>query len=602
MLGIYCRISGDKQGKTDYSIETQQKTGIELANSHNFEYQLYIDQGKSGTKFSGELEQLFNDLKEGKLHSIYAYDQSRFERNLDIWTALVANCKLYNVDIYLGNKKQDLEDDNSLFFSNLMSIVNNHYTRVSSSKLRKTYRDKIIKGKTHGRLPYGISRNANNEYIINEDELPTVKEIFRLAKIGYGTLKIAKILNQKGFNNRKNTVWQNSTVSGILKNKIYTGIKESYSNADSKIELISYELPFKIIEPHIFNEINSRLASSKRTKKSKYLYLLNELIICPSCGNFVTGRYRERDRSYKCIHFHSHLDKLQCKDAFGVSLPKLDTFILHLLFKTELLNFTVVESLKSNKELSSLIKELEFKSKELNLNNKKLNKYYNLFEDVENDGLDNNSIKNQIKSLIKIENELKNEIEELKFQIKRLENNSQLKTINDATEYFKSNYEFSKLQEFVHSIVESIKIHRSRDKKDYLIMVKLYSFDIELAYKTDKNLMSFYMLPFKDQHRKREFEDLFKHSFDIYFKEKLNKTLLQNYKSGENINDVNLVISDEAKVNYDDGTDYIDDMNMLMDILKEEYIDIIYNDLSVHLKKDELIHFNDPTYKKPIEI
>lgn len=595
-LGIYCRISSDKTDKVDYSIDTQRKIGHKLAESNDWLYKEYIDEGKSGTKFSGDLVRLMTDVKNGSLNCIYAFDQDRFERSLDIWTLIQTECLKYKVEIYLGDKLHDITDSKTLFFSNLHSLVNNFYSQITSEKLKLTFREKSINGKTHGQLPYGISRDANNKYIINEDELPTVKEIFRLAKIGYGTLKIAKILNQKGFKNRRNTVWQNSTVSGILKNKIYKGIKESNSNAEGKSVLITYKLPFNIIEPQVFDEINSRLISNKKTKKSKYLYLLNELIICTSCGNLVTGRYRERDRAYKCLHFHSHLDKLKCKDAFGVNLPRLDTFVIHLLFKTELLNLTVVESLKSNKDLISLKNEVESKGKELNKNNKKLNNYYKLFEDIENDGLDISSIKIQIKNFLKIESELKKQIEELNYLIGRLENNSQLKTINDASEYFKSNYEFSKLQEFVHSIVENIKIYRSDDKKDFLIMVKLYSFEIELAYKTDKNLMSFYMLPFSDKNRRREFEDLFKHSFDIYFKERLDKTLHQNYKSGENINDEKLGISNE------DGTDYEDDMNLFMDILKEDFIDIIYNDLSVHLKKDELIHFNDPIYKKPIEM
>ena len=43
-------------------------------------------------------------------------------------------------------------------------------------------------------------------------------------------------------------------------------------------------------------------------------------------------------------------------------------------------------------------------------------------------------------------------------------------------------------------------------------------------------------------------------------------------------------------------------MNLFKEILKEEYIDIIYKDLCINLKKEDLIHFNDPEYKKPIVI
>lgn len=595
-LGIYCRISGDKQGKTDYSIDTQKQLGRKLAESYGWLYKEYIDEGKSGTLLKGELLNLISDIKSGELHSVYSYDQSRLERSPEIWALLQAECVNNSVDLYLGNEKKDLTDPHVRFFSNLLSLVNNFYSQITSEKLKATYKEKMFKCKTHGMLPYGFSRNEDNEYIINEDEIPIVKEIFRLAKIGYGTLKIAKILNQKGFKNRRNTVWQNSTVSGILKNKLYKGIKETYSQADVKDEVIRYQLPFKIIEPFEFDEINLRLNPNKKTKKSKYLYLLNDLIICTSCGNLVTGRYRERDRTYKCIHFHSHLDRLQCKDAFGVNFPKLDTFILHMLFNTKLLNLTIVESLKSNKGLISLKNEVEIKEKELIKNNKNLKKYYQLFDEIESDEIDNISIKLKIKSLLKIESELKNQIEDLNYQIGRLENNSQLKTITEATEHFKSNYEFSKLSEFVHSIIETIKIYRSEDQNNYLILIKLYSFDFELAYKTNKQLMDFEFLPFVDENLKSEFEEHFKHSFDEYFKEKVKEILSSTFQEVNSNKDKKIEIVKES------GEDYEDDMNLFNDILKEEYIDTIYRNLSVHLKKDELIHFNDPIYKKPIEI
>ena len=90
--------------------------------------------------------------------------------------------------------------------------------------------------------------------------------------------------------------------------------------------------------------------------------------------------------------------------------------------------------------------------------------------------------------------------------------------------------EFSKLSEYVHSIIETIKIYRSDDQKDYLVLIKLYSFDFELAYKTNKQLMNFDFLPFGDENRKSEFEEHFKHSFDEYFKGKVNEILSDAYE------------------------------------------------------------------------
>lgn len=593
-IGIYCRISGDKKNKTDYSINTQKDVGIKLATDNGWEYELYIDTGKSGTLYKGRMMDLISDMKNKKLHSIFSYDQSRLEREPYLWNMICAESINNDVSIYFKEGLQDLKNEQNLFLSKLISLVNNFYTRITSAKLKTTYREKMLNGKTHGKLPYGITRDKENNYIINETELPIVEEVFRLANMGYGTLKIAKFLNENGYKNRPGTVWQNSTISSILKNTIYTGVKTTISNAEEKREIITVKLPFKIIDEKVFTKINQRITSlEQKIKKSKYLYLLNELIICPYCGRLVTGRYRESSRSYKCINFHPHLNELQCKDAFGINLPKLDTFVLHLLFKTKLLDYTVVESLKSNKELNKLQEELQHTLKNLASNKKAFNEAYELYNRLLGDEINNDDVYKKIKEYSKKREELESNTLRIQNEIDYLKNNKRLKTITDATEYFKSNYEFSKLSEYVHSLIEKIKIYRSDDKKEYIITIKLYSFDIDLAFKTNKLLMNFEMLSFKDADKKHNFEDLFKNRFDSYFSGKVDELLnaqnnFTNTPSTKYLEDLN-----------ESGEDYEDDMNLFKEIIKDEFFNNVYNDLSVTLTKDELIHFNDPIYKKP---
>lgn len=595
-LGIYCRISGDKKNKNDYSINTQKEAGIKLATDNGWEYELYIDEGKSGTLYKGRMMDLISDMKNKKLHSIFSYDQSRLEREPHLWSMIVGESINNEVSIYFKEGLQDLRNEHNLFLSKLISLVNNFYTRITSAKLKTTYREKMLKGKTHGKLPYGITRDKDNNYIINETELPIVQEVFRLAKIGYGTLKIAKFLNENGYKNRQGTVWQNSTISGILTNTIYIGMKNTISNADEKDEKIIVKLPFKIIDEKVFTNVNQRIKSlEQKIKKSKYLYLLNELIICPYCGRLVTGRYREKSRAYKCINFHPHLYELQCKDAFGINLPKLDTFILHLLFKTKLLDYTVVESLKSNKELDKLKEELQYTLKHLTSNKKAFNNAYELYNRLLSDEINNDDLYKKIKEYSKKGEELESNKLRIQNEIDYLKNNTRLKTIADATEYFKSNYEFSKLSEYVHSIIEKIKIYRSDDKKEYIITIKLYSFDIDLAFKTNKMLMNFEMLSFKDTDKKHYFEDLFKNSFDSYFRGKVDELL----NAQNSLTKTNSPTTKKLEDLNGSGDDYDDDMNLFKEIIKDEFFDNVYKDLSVTLSRDELIHFNNPIYKKP---
>ena len=557
-IGIYCRISGDKKDKKDYSIDTQKQRGYKLAERNGWLYEEYIDEGKSGTLLKGELLRLISDIKNGKLHSIYAYDQSRFERNLEIWTLLQAECINNKVDIFLGNSKHNLSDPQANFFSNLLSLVNNFYSQIASQKLRVTYKTKIQQGKTHGKLPYGITRDKDNNFKILEDEANVVKLIFDLADKGFGTYKIASILNEKNIKNRVNTVWQNSTIYGILTNEIYKGIKRTVSNIDNNPESIIYELGFSIIDPRIFDRVNNKLKVEKKIKKSKYNYLLNDLLTCPYCGSIVTGRYRERDRSYKCIKFHKHLNELSCKDAFGVNLPKVDTFVLKFLFETKILNHTVIKSLKSNKALNGLLENQKDLKGILKSINKELDNLLKLLMSYDSNEAGYDTLKQAFQTKSKELADAKRRLDHIEMEIKDIKNEKHRLTIDEALTYFKTSYEFSKLQEYVHSIIENIQIFNVAEKKIYLFVIRLKAFDHDIFYISDKELFKFEMLELKDDNAKKDFESsLLEHLSDKVGKE--------NFLDSFSVND-------------------------------------LYSKFKIEFTKEELIHFNDPIYKKPIEI
>ncbi len=83
-LGVYCRISRTKDGN-DLSIPDQKQKGIKKAKELALPYELYIDEGISGDSDKiedrPEFERFIADIINGNLSAVYAYDQSRFERN-----------------------------------------------------------------------------------------------------------------------------------------------------------------------------------------------------------------------------------------------------------------------------------------------------------------------------------------------------------------------------------------------------------------------------------------------------------------------------------------------------------------------------------------
>lgn len=67
----------------------------------------------------------------------------------------------------------------------------------------------------------GVERKT---YEILDYEAKIVKEIFDLfTEKGYGGIRIAKYLNEKGYKTHKGNDWSYSTINNMLKNPIYTG-------------------------------------------------------------------------------------------------------------------------------------------------------------------------------------------------------------------------------------------------------------------------------------------------------------------------------------------------------------------------------------------
>lgn len=84
MLGIYTRISGNKEDGKDTSIEIQSELGIAFAKRIGLSYKVYTDIGISGAKDEiedrPEFPLLLNDIKKGfesgsKMHETIFLDK-----------------------------------------------------------------------------------------------------------------------------------------------------------------------------------------------------------------------------------------------------------------------------------------------------------------------------------------------------------------------------------------------------------------------------------------------------------------------------------------------------------------------------------------------
>lgn len=606
-LAIYCRISNLKSGLDDYSIQTQLEAGMQFA-GNNWETETYIDEGITGTSTNRKsFNDLLKDAKKKKIDAIYCFDQSRLERDLDIWKLIENTCISYSIELYISGKLFDFNDPTNKMNGRMVSTFNSYYAEITSLKVRQANKLKVKQNKTHGQKPYGFTRDENNFYKIIDEEAQIVREIFDLALQGIGAYTIANKLNERKIKPRSAKLWHSSVVGGILENPIYIGkriYKTTISKSNNNIdEIIENEIEHKIISNQIFEKVQKIRSKNKYAgRKNKYKYLLNGILFCPSCGSEVTGIYRMSAgaNNYKCKNFHKHYNELSCKEAFPIHIPKADTFIINLLFKTFLIDFTVVESLQKNNDLSKLEDELILKQTELKTTSKKLNKLLNVFENDISD--DDNILSDRIKKYSRQIKELKEDIAEKIVLIEKRKSNFELnKTKKILNDYFE-NIDIDNLQLLISELVDKILVARSEDKEKILFEIKLKNFDEKLMYVTDKNLKTFELCEFKSETKRELFKNNFVNYFSRFTIEEKEKFRQKYFASNLNLNRIlfdgnhkaEITISnseDEAEFIKNNSIDYIDDESLFNEVANDILLKTLYENLSINLDTKNLIRF-----------
>ncbi|WP_158729042.1 MULTISPECIES: recombinase family protein [unclassified Flavobacterium] len=517
MLAIYCRTSKNKADGTDYSIETQQQGGFKLANHLGLQYRYYVDEGMSGTLAIEDrpaLADMMSDLKKGVITNIYCIDQSRIERNSTVWNIFSAECIAHKCKFYPNGIDFDFSNDESILGSNLISLVNSYYAKITSRKVKLANYSKTLKGKTHGMKPYGYQRDENNNFIIFEEEAQYIRKMFNLSLQGIGSYTIANILNEEGaptkFNRFKgkikrineftknvtefeksNVKWRGNVVYDMLTNPIYKGIRIwNKKDINKRIEV---KIDVQIIEDDLWDKVNENLPKNIKNvgKRADYHYLLNGIIKCGHCGNEVLGKKRPKgnDNSYKCKGKRPpHKD---CQDSRAISLPKLENFIIQHLFKNKNLKELLLEAPKSNLSIP-LREKLDSKKKELVQLDKQLERLVKLLRDPDLE--DDETFKEDYK-LTKLKRvKLNLEIEDLQIKVLEMENETRISRTKTLIETYTDYIQFDEIKRLVHSLIESIKIHHSKQNKSgyYFIVIKYRNYSEESTFTTDWKGLKWY--------------------------------------------------------------------------------------------------------------
>ena len=334
ITALYPRLSHEDelQGESN-SISNQKRILETYAKQNGFSnLRWYTDDGYSGANFQRPgFQAMLADIEAGKVGTVIVKDMSRLGRNylqVGMYTEMIFPQKGVRF-IAINDGVDSAQGDND--FAPLRNIFNEWLVRDTSKKIKAVKRSKGMSGKPVTSKPvYGYLMDEDENFIIDEEAAPVVKQIYQLCLAGNGPTKIARMLTEQqiptpgtleyrrtGSTRRYHPgyecKWATNTVVHLLENREYTGCLVNF-----KTEKPSYKLKHSIEnppekqavfenhhEPIIDRETWERVQELRKQRKRPNRYdevgLFSGILFCADCGSVMyQQRYQTDKRKQDC--------------------------------------------------------------------------------------------------------------------------------------------------------------------------------------------------------------------------------------------------------------------------------------------------------------
>ena len=334
ITALYPRLSHEDelQGESN-SISNQKRILETYAKQNGFSnLRWYTDDGYSGANFQRPgFQAMLADIEAGKVGTVIVKDMSRLGRNylqVGMYTEMIFPQKGVRF-IAINDGVDSAQGEND--FAPLWNIFNEWLVRDTSKKIKAVKRSKGMSGKPITSKPvYGYLMDEDENFIIDEEAAPVVRQIYSLCLAGNGPTKIARMLTEQqiptpgtleyrrtGSTRRYHPgyecKWATNTVVHLLENREYTGCLVNF-----KTEKPSYKLKHSIEnppekqavfenhhEPIIDRETWERVQELRKQRKRPNRYdevgLFSGILFCADCGSVMyQQRYQTDKRKQDC--------------------------------------------------------------------------------------------------------------------------------------------------------------------------------------------------------------------------------------------------------------------------------------------------------------
>lgn len=295
-VGIMCRVSTDEQALHGDSLEAQETTLVEYANTHNMKiFKIYRDAGFSARKpvlKRPAMLELLQDVEAGKLDMILFTKLDRWFRNIQ---------EYYKIQEILDRNKvvwkSILEDYSTAtadgrFKVNIMLSVNEQEADRTSERIKFVFQSKVMRKEAifaNHNAPFGykVAEIDGVKRVVKNDDAREATEYFFNIALTTSIRNAAIMTNQKYGLTRDYNSWLNMCHNEMFKGS-YKGVED-------------------YCEPYLTPAQFSELSKDKgiRKARSERVYLFSRLIRCPKCGAVMIAKNQAKENNkeynyYRC--------------------------------------------------------------------------------------------------------------------------------------------------------------------------------------------------------------------------------------------------------------------------------------------------------------
>jgi site-specific DNA recombinase len=442
VIAIYARVSTEEQLK-GYSI------GGQIEDCEKFigtkEYIPYVDEGITGEIINRPaLMKMQADIEKGIITKVVCYDPDRLSRKLVVQLLITQHLQKHNVELQFVRHDYKDNAEGQLFFqvrgafSEFDKAKINHNTMTG--RYRKAKKGSVVKNS----YIYGYDYDKKtNTYVLNEDEAKVIRMIFDYYTDSNSPYKgingIALHLTEIGAPTKRGAkVWHRQVVRQMLMNEAYTGdyIQNRWDTVGNYVkkqagEKVEYKMRPKeewihtnipaIISKEQFEYAQKLLGQGRRryTNYGKHNYLLSGLIRCGRCGCTMTGRKQKSHGKdfyvYECRKNYAGAKAKGCGRI--MSENKLNTFVWNNLIEI-FNNPKKIQEFKEESTPNYIEDEMKHLETEIEKTKKGRKRLFTLVSLSEDDEIDLEEIKDQIRDLQAKEKDLQTKYNQLLTEIK----------------------------------------------------------------------------------------------------------------------------------------------------------------------------------------